>query len=78
MDRRYPEECRAVGLSCETCTETSAGELARACPGLRGKAVGQLFVQIHSHSACAPMHGHFARAYAAAGTAPLMAAVAVA
>jgi len=78
MDARYPEECRAVGLTCETCTETSARELASACPGLRGKQVGQLFVQIHSHPACAGMHAHFARAYAAAGFVPLRAVAATA
>jgi hypothetical protein len=60
----YPEECRAVGLACETCVESSARDLAGACPGLRGKSVGQLFVQIYTQSACARMHAHFVKAYA--------------
>jgi hypothetical protein len=62
----YPEECRAVGLACEPCVESNARELASACPGLRGKWVGQLFVQIYTESACARMHTHFVRAYAQA------------
>jgi hypothetical protein len=33
------------------------------CKGLRGKMIGQLFVQIHSDPACAKMHAHFATAY---------------
>jgi len=78
MDARYPEECREVGLTCESCTETSARELASACPGLRGKMVGQLFVQIYTHSSCARMHGHFTRAYAAAAFVPLRAIAATA
>jgi hypothetical protein len=36
------------------------------CKGLRGKAVAQLFVQIHSYPECARMHAHFAAAYLAA------------
>lgn len=64
FEQDYPHLCREVGLNCESCTEASARELARACPGLRGKMIGQLFVQIHPHSACSAMHGHFARAYA--------------
>ena len=43
--------------------EVSAEKMARLCIGLRGKAVGMLFVQLHSHPACSPMHGHFAAAY---------------
>jgi len=30
---------------------------------LKGTAIGQLFVQIHSDSACAAMHGQFVKAY---------------
>ena len=62
-----PGTCRATGLSCETCTEGSARNLARVCLGLRGKQVSQLFVQLYPHPACAPMHAHFARAYREAG-----------
>ena len=58
-----PETCRATGLSCEACTTATAQNLARVCQGLRGKSVGQLFVQLYPHPACARMHGHFARAY---------------
>ena len=64
---KYPDACLETGLSCETCTESTARELSRACPGLSGKLVRQLFVQIHIHAACARMHSHFARAYAEAG-----------
>lgn len=59
----YPRLCIQVGLTCEMCTSETARQLSRACKGLRGKMIGQLFVQIHPHPACAPMHGHFAEAY---------------
>jgi hypothetical protein len=62
----YPAICEEVGLGCEECTTSSAREVARVCKGLRGKAVAQLFVQIHSYPACARMHGHFSAAYRAA------------
>src|ERR1041385_294 len=59
----YPQLCFEVGLTCESCVSYTATELAHACKGLRGKAIGQLFVQIHPHSACAKMHAQFAAAY---------------
>jgi len=59
----YPHLYREVGLSCNECTEVVAGQTARLCTGLRGKAVGQLFVQLYPHPACAPMHAHFEAAY---------------
>ena len=62
-ENSYPQLCRDVGLTCESCTAATAHELARACKGLRGKMIGQLFVQIHPHPACARMHAHFAQAY---------------
>ena len=62
----YTRICAEVGLACETCTAGSARQLAALCKGLRGKAIGQLFVQIHPHSACAPMHAHFTASYKAA------------
>jgi hypothetical protein len=58
-----PQICIEVGLDCYTCTSSTARELAQACPGLPGRLVAQLFVQIHTHAACASMHRHFARAY---------------
>ena len=54
-------------MTCEGCTRETARQLARACKGLRGKMIGQLFVQIHPHPACAPMHAHFAECYRSAG-----------
>ena len=70
MDDNYPAICFEVGLTCEACTEGTAAHLARCCKGLRGKAIGQLFMLIHPHPACAPMHAHFAKSYraGAAGT----------
>ena len=59
----YPEICHQVGLDCETCTEGTARNLAKICKGLRGKMVGQLFVQIYTDPACSKMHAHFAEAY---------------
>jgi len=60
--------CIAVGLTCEACTGETARQLAQACRGLRGKMIGQMFVQIHPHSACAPMHARFAEAYRVASS----------
>ena len=59
----YPQICSEVGLDCETCTEGTARNLAKVCKGLRGKLIGQLFVQIYTDPACARMHAHFADAY---------------
>jgi hypothetical protein len=69
----YPRICHEVGLDCETCTESTARNLAKVCTGLRGKMIGQLFVQIYSDPACARMHAHFTEAYlAASGERPVV------
>ena len=62
-EKSYPNVCIEVGLTCEECTSNTARELARVCKGLRGKMVGQMFVQLYPHPACSRMHGHFAQAY---------------
>jgi hypothetical protein len=62
-NNNYPRICSEVGLTCESCTKATARELAAVCKGLRGKAIGQLFVQIYPNSACAPMHSYFAARY---------------
>jgi hypothetical protein len=78
----YPQLCFEVGLTCDECTTETARQLAQVCTGLRGKMIGQLFVQIHPHSACARMHAHFSQVYHAASrqdapeVSPSMAAVA--
>ncbi len=59
----YPNVCRAVGLTCEECTSSTAREVARVCKGLRGKALGQMFVQLYPQPACSSMYSHFAQAY---------------
>jgi hypothetical protein len=59
----YPRLCSEVGLTCESCTSETGRQLARICKGLRGKMIGQLFVQIHPHSACSKMHAHFTASY---------------
>jgi hypothetical protein len=59
----YPRLCVEVGLACETCAGESARQLAAVCKGLKGKMIGQMFVQIYPRSACARMHSHFAEAY---------------
>ncbi len=64
----YPYLCIQVGLTCEVCTGETARQLAQVCKGLRGKLIGTLFVQIHPHSACAPMHANFSQAYRAASS----------
>jgi hypothetical protein len=63
-----PDLCVQEGIDCLSCTASTAKELALACPGLPGKLVAQLFVQIHTYSACARMHRNFAQAYAEALT----------
>jgi hypothetical protein len=75
-ENNYPSRCLEVGLGCEECTASSAREMARLCQGLRGKAIAQLFVQIHTDPACARMHAHFSAAYReASGETPRRAAV---
>ena len=59
----FPQICSEVGLTCETCICETARQLAAVCKGLRGKMIGQLFVQIYPNSACAPMHKRFAAHY---------------
>ena len=59
----YPNVCLEVGLTCESCVSNTAREVAQVCKGLRGKMLGQMFVQLYPHSACSPMHSHFAQAY---------------
>jgi hypothetical protein len=61
----YPQLCFEVGLTCQVCTSGTARQVAQACKGLRGKMIGQLFVQLYPNSACAPMHAHFADCYRA-------------
>ena len=58
-----PHACYQVGLNCQDCTAESARQLAQACKGLGGSMVGQLFAQIYSDPACAPMHAHFEAHY---------------
>jgi hypothetical protein len=62
----YPGICRDVGLDCQTCIEGTSRNLAKICKGVRGTAIGQLFVQIHSDPACAAMYSQFVKAYLAA------------
>jgi hypothetical protein len=62
-ENNYPQICSDVGLTCESCTRETARQLAATCKGLRGKMVGQLFVQLYPNPACAPMHAHFAACY---------------
>jgi hypothetical protein len=72
VEEVYPRICVEVGLTCEACTEETASQLAKVCKGLRGKLIGQLFVQIYPQSACARMHAHFAAAYRDASPEPLV------
>ncbi len=62
-NQNYPRVCVEAGLTCEVCTAGTARELARACPDLSRSAASQLFVQIHTEAACAPMHRHFVNVY---------------
>ena len=62
-EESYPNVCIEVGLTCEECTSNTAREVARVCKGLRGKMLGQMFVQLYPDPACAPVHANFAQAY---------------
>ena len=62
-EESYPSACEEVGLTCEVCTSNTAREVARVCKGLRGKMLGQMFVQLYPDPACSRMHIHFAQAY---------------
>ena len=77
-EKNYPQLCFEVGLTCRSCTEGTARQLAVACKGLRAKTIRQLFVQIHPHSACARMHSHFTASYLDASSEPPLAMTAVA
>jgi hypothetical protein len=66
----YPQLCFDVGLTCESCTAGTAGQLAAVCKGLLGRVIRQLFLQIHPHSACARMHLHFTTSYLASSSEP--------
>jgi len=66
LQNNYPQLCMEVGLTCESCVAETGRQLAASCKGLRGKMIGQLFVQIHPHPACARMHAQFAQAYRSA------------
>ena len=59
----YPQICSEVGLTCDRCTTSTARQLAAICKGLRGKAIGQLFVQLYPDPACSRMHAFFAGKY---------------
>jgi hypothetical protein len=62
----YPALCLEVGLDCETCVRETATEAAKVCPGLKGKAIGQLFVLLYPNAACASAHHLFAHQYQSA------------
>ena len=62
-ENSYPNVCIEVGLTCEVCISSTAREVARVCKGLRGKMLGQMFVQLYPDPACSRMHAHFAQEY---------------
>ncbi len=62
-----PATCVQEPVNCQSCTQSTARELALACPGLPGKLITRLFVQIHTYPACSRMHANFTRAYMEAG-----------
>jgi len=65
LPNNFPQICSESALTCEDCTAETARHLAAVCKGLRGKAIGQLFVQIYTNPACAPMHKRFTEHYLA-------------
>lgn len=65
-----PQICSEVGLTCQSCTAETARQVAAVCKGLRGKAIGQMFVQLYPNAACAPAHKMFAAHYESASETP--------
>jgi hypothetical protein len=59
----YPSVCFDLGMDCISCVQETARESAKVCPGLKGKAIGQIFVLLYPKAACAPMHQQFAVEY---------------
>lgn len=59
----YPSVCFDLGMDCISCVRETARESAKVCPGLKGKAIGQIFVLLYPKAACAPMHQQFADEY---------------
>ena len=59
----YPSVCFDLGMDCISCVQETARESAKVCPGLKGKAIGQIFVLLYPKTACAPMHQQFADEY---------------
>ena len=59
----YPDLCLDVGKDCHSCVRTTALEAAKVCPGMKGKALGQLFVLLYPISGCAPMAKRFGQEY---------------
>jgi hypothetical protein len=72
-ENSYPSACVEVGLGCEECTSNTARQVAKICKGLRGKMLGQMFVQLYPDPACSRMHAHFAQAYCDAAPKPVRA-----
>jgi hypothetical protein len=59
----YPQMCYDMGKDCQSCVKDTAAEAAKVCPGLKGKALVQLFVLLYPNQGCAPMAKRFARDY---------------
>jgi hypothetical protein len=59
----YPQMCLDVGKDCVNCVTDTAAEAQRVCPGLKGKAINQLFVLLYPNAGCAPMSKRFAAEY---------------
>lgn len=70
MTDNLPQICTEVGLTCQSCTGETARQVAAICKGLRGKAIGQMFVQLYPNAACAPAHKLFAAHYESASETP--------
>jgi hypothetical protein len=70
MTDNLPQICTEVGLTCQSCTAETARQVAAVCKGLRGKALGQMFVQLYPNAACAPAHKMFAAHYESASELP--------
>lgn len=62
-ENNYPHLCREVGLGCRECVQQVAEQTARLCTGLRGKAIGQMFVNLYPNPACSSMHAEFEATY---------------
>ena len=57
------DDCSHEGLSCDTCVEFAARNLASVCVELEGKALERLYLQLYTKRGCRRMFRSFEALY---------------